>query len=216
MTPPDPTVPAVDSSWNDEEAAQKRFNVMAGVGVVVVLLLGYFAFAGGDDEASQAVGVSPDPAAAPAAVAEAPAPAAPAPLPPGLSGGAQGGGGGGGGGRPTNGPAPTRPAGYTADQGRAAAVEHYTSRGLPPRAAAALADSAARRSQPSGSGGAAVTARVARATVLMASPGIGAAATIPAGASLTVSGCKPQGGEAWCQVSYNGMTGYVLQSDVQG
>ena len=208
------------SGWEAQEAEQKKFRILAGVGAGVVLLLGYFALTLGPEKpvaAPAAAAAAPADSAVVAAVAAAPAPAPLAP-PPGMSGGASGGGGGGGGGRPTSGAAPTLPAGAAREQVRDAALQNYTSKGLRPRAAAAFADSAAGRP---GRTASATAARgrttAARATNLLSGPGGGpVAANVPAGAPITLSGCEPIGGSTWCRASFNGASGWVRQADVSG
>lgn len=222
MPPSKATAADSTNAWTAQEAEQKKFRILAGVGVGVVLLLGYFALTLGPEEppapAAAAVAAPADSTAdSTAVVAVAPGPAAPPP-PPGMGGGAAGGGGGGGGGRPTSGAAPTRPAGAAREQVRDAAREKYTSQGLRPRAAAALADSAAGRpGQTAGASAASGRATAARATNLLSGPGGGpVAANVPAGAPITLSGCEPIGGSTWCRASFNGASGWVRQADVSG
>lgn len=207
---PKKDAPQKDPSWNDdEEAAQKRFYIMASGGLLVVLVLAFFALKpSGDDTVAQAAPAAEStteatPADAELAAAEAPA----APRVPGTSGGG-GGGFSGGGGRPGGGgAAPKRAnsvAGFTQERGVAL--------GLSPRAAAALADSAA------GHRGAAPTsgrATVSRATTLMSEPAAGTVlVTVPSGTPLSLSGCQTAAGATWCRAAHAGFSGWVRQSDI--
>ena len=206
--------PLAGSAWDAKEAGQKqRVNIMIGVGAVVVLVLATFALFGGGDDAPRTVDATTT--AEPGAPVEVAA-AAPteAPPPPGLSGGASGGGSFGGGGRPGAAPTPTRPAG--AD--RKVVEERYLGRGLSPRAAAALADSAVgREAGPNAPAAIIGSVRSAHETPLMSGAGAGSTAmTVPAGAAVSLGGCEARDGETWCRASYNGVSGWVRQADVLG
>lgn len=202
-------------SWSEAEGAeQKRFRIMAGGGVLVVLLLAFFALKPSGDEV-----VAAAPAAKPAAAAEATPATAEVPAGPSVPGVSGGGGGGfsGGGGRPGGGASssrtPTRAAsapGFTR--------EHGAALGLSPRAAAALADSAAGRRGARGAAAAPPTsgrAAVSRATTMMSEPGAGTAlVTVPSGTPLTLSGCQPAAGATWCRATHASFSGWVRQSDI--
>ena len=202
------------SASDAEDAAQKRFYLMAGGGLLIVLALAYFALRPAADEAVAATPAAADSTAAAAPAPDA-APAAPAaPSVPGMSGGGGGRSAGGGGGRPGGGvaAAPTRPA----NAGAGAAAQPFTRErgialGLSPRAASALADSASRSRSAPTSGRAAVT----RPTAIMSGPASGTVlVTVSSGTPLTLSGCQDVGGSAWCGATHSGFSGWVRQADV--
>lgn len=219
-TPPKPTGPSFS---DNEEAAQKRFNIMAAAGLLIVLVLAFFVLTGGSDDAEAAT-TAPAPAAAEAApdsaAAAEPAVVDAAP-PPGVSGGGGGGAGfSGSSGRPTSGTGTTT-ARRAPDRSAAATVftrARGALLGLSPRAASALADSAAGHRGASAAAADAPTsgpATVGRATTLMSEPGSGTVlVTVPSGTRLSISGCTPSASGTWCRASHAGFSGWVLQSDI--
>lgn len=217
--PPSPKPPV--SSADANEAAQKRFYMTAGGGLLLVLVLAFFAFRPASDEAPapSLPAASPDASAAQGETAAA-APAPAAPSVPGVSGGGGGSRGvSGGQGRPGGGTATTPAArGAAAPTAGAFTAERGRALGLSARAISALSDSAASRNGGSAPPPTNGRASVGRATTLMSAPGSGTAlVTVPSGTPLTLSGCQPApSGATWCRASHAGFSGWVSQSDVSG
>ena len=192
-----------------EDAAKKRFSILAGSGVLIVVVLGFLVLRPEPEveDVEEPVPVVLTDSAATAAAA--PSTAAPPSGGGRGSGGGRPGGGGGGGGAPSR-------LSAAVEQVRSSVRDRGLSLGLSPRAAAAIADSAAGRSggsAPASPGGSAGSA--GRATTIMSEPGGGAAlVTVPSGTAFSVGSCETAGGSTWCRATYGSVSGWVRQSDV--